>query len=102
MGPNKSRAYEVVDWLRLMGPSLSTSDLARLLGSLERLHKPALAEFCQYLDPREIALWKGAGLPGDYPRIANEYVLFLCLDVCHRSDDGEQSDFRDAVHALYA
>ncbi|RPD59503.1 hypothetical protein L227DRAFT_654118 [Lentinus tigrinus ALCF2SS1-6] len=72
LGPNKAQAYEAVDWLRLTGPSLSTSDLARLLESLDKLHKPALKEFCQYLDPRAVSLWEGANLPDGYPRMANE------------------------------
>ncbi|RDX51579.1 hypothetical protein OH76DRAFT_1554958 [Lentinus brumalis] len=65
-------AYEVVDWVRLNDPTLSIADVGQLLDSIERLHKPALKEFCQYLDPRSVSLWEGANLPADYSRIANE------------------------------
>ena len=73
-GPDKLRAYEVVDWLRLTGPSLTAANVARLLNSLERLHKPAVKEFCQYLDPRAVSLWKDTNLSGDQTSVANEYV----------------------------
>ncbi|KAI9059024.1 hypothetical protein FKP32DRAFT_1761266 [Trametes sanguinea] len=49
-------AYELVDWLRLTGPRLTTSDVDRLARVIARFHAPALMEFFQYLNPREVPL----------------------------------------------
>ncbi|KAI0687369.1 ribosome 60S biogenesis N-terminal-domain-containing protein, partial [Cerioporus squamosus] len=91
----RDRAYEVVDWLRLKGQDLSTADVTRLLESLERLYKPALKEFCQYLNPREVSLWEGANLPSDHSRIADEIsfeTLFLhCTHEHIRSAASQQT-----------
>ncbi|KAI0938875.1 hypothetical protein AcW1_004074 [Taiwanofungus camphoratus] len=48
--------YELVDWLRLVDPLLSSSDIGRLVVVIERLHKIALKEFFQFLRPNQ-SLW---------------------------------------------
>lgn len=58
----QTSAYELVDWLRLIGPRLHSSELARLVLATEKFHAPALKELLQYLNPREVSLWAGTGL----------------------------------------
>ncbi|CDO76370.1 hypothetical protein BN946_scf185011.g34 [Trametes cinnabarina] len=50
-------AYELVDWLRLIGPRLTSSEVERLARVVARFHAPALVEFFQYLNPREVSLF---------------------------------------------
>ncbi len=67
-------AYELVDWLRLIGPALHASELRRLIAAVERYHKPALKELFQYLDPQSVAFWDGAELLSNFCRVANMFV----------------------------
>ena len=75
-------AYELVDWVRLIGPSLHVSELRRLIAAIERFHKPALGELFQYLDPQSVSLWDGADLLSN--RVAHTFVTFS-LASCHSS-----------------
>ncbi|KAI0640548.1 ribosome 60S biogenesis N-terminal-domain-containing protein [Trametes meyenii] len=52
----QTSAYELVDWLRLIGPRLHPSELARLIRVVGKLHPPAVKELVQYLNPRETSL----------------------------------------------
>ncbi len=58
----QTSAFELVDWLRLIGPRLHSSELARLVLATENFHAPALKELLQYLNPRNVSLWTGTGL----------------------------------------
>ncbi|KAH9853304.1 ribosome 60S biogenesis N-terminal-domain-containing protein [Lenzites betulinus] len=55
----QTSAYELVDWVRLIDPQLSSSDLARLVQVIGNIWAPALKELVQYLDPRKNTLWSG-------------------------------------------
>ena len=68
-------AYELVDWLRLIGPELHVSELSRLINVVERFHKPALKELFQYLDPQSVSLWEAADVVSDFSRVAPVYVI---------------------------
>ena len=54
--------YELVDWVRLIGPALHLSELHRLIAAMEGFHKLTLRELFQYLDPQSVSLWDGAYL----------------------------------------
>ncbi|TBU65164.1 ribosome 60S biogenesis N-terminal-domain-containing protein [Dichomitus squalens] len=73
-------AYELVDWLRLIGPELHVSELSRLISAVEKFHKPALKELFQYLDPQSVAFWEGADVISNSARVvhaASFETLFL-------------------------
>ncbi|PIL36537.1 hypothetical protein GSI_00226 [Ganoderma sinense ZZ0214-1] len=73
-------AYELVDWLRLIGPVLHALELRRLIAAIERFHRPALRELFQYLDPQSVSLWDDAELLSKFSRVAHMApfeVLFL-------------------------
>ena len=72
-------AYELVDWLRLIGPTLHVSELRRFIAVVERFHKPALRELFQYLDPQSVSLWDGADLQSNFYHLAHTFVAFLSL-----------------------
>ncbi|KAJ8490078.1 hypothetical protein ONZ51_g2525 [Trametes cubensis] len=52
----QTSAYELVDWIRLVGPRLHPSELERLMKVTESLHMPALKELLQDVNPRETSL----------------------------------------------
>ncbi|KAM5540626.1 hypothetical protein V8D89_005657 [Ganoderma adspersum] len=88
-------AYELVDWLRLIGPALHVSELRRLIAAIERFHKPALRELFQYLDPQSVSLWDGADLLSKLPRVAQTApfeVLFL-----HWNGSSSDEDCREVL-----
>lgn len=79
----QTSAYELVDWLRLIGPRLHSSELVRLVKATERFHAPAAKELLQYLNPREVSLWAGTNLIFDSPPPAHMYVsLLIVSDAC--------------------
>ncbi|KAI0751700.1 ribosome 60S biogenesis N-terminal-domain-containing protein [Daedaleopsis nitida] len=51
-------AYEVVDWVRLTGPSIATPELARLAVVVLKLCGPALKDLSRYLDPTQVSVWQ--------------------------------------------
>ena len=67
-------AYELVDWLRLIGPALHISELRRLIAVVKRFHKPALRELFQYFDPQSVSLWDGADLLSNFSCLAHTFV----------------------------
>ncbi|KAI0352520.1 hypothetical protein OH77DRAFT_1523331 [Trametes cingulata] len=58
-------AYELVDWLRLIGPRLHPSELTRLVRAVEKFHASAVKELLQYINPREVSLWADSNLVSD-------------------------------------
>ncbi|KAI0666153.1 ribosome 60S biogenesis N-terminal-domain-containing protein [Trametes maxima] len=67
----QTSAYELVDWLRLIGPRLHPSELSRLVRAVERFHPPALKELVQYLSPRKASLLAGLSGPSEAPLSSN-------------------------------
>lgn len=48
----QTTAYELVDWVRLLGCTLTSNDIARLVSTIERLHPSALNALVCHIDPR--------------------------------------------------
>ncbi|KAI1792498.1 ribosome 60S biogenesis N-terminal-domain-containing protein [Ganoderma leucocontextum] len=93
-------AYELVDWLRLIGPSLHVSELRRLIAAVERFHKPALRELFQYLDPQSVSFWDGADVLSNFTRVAYSApfeVLFLHCTNSSLSDEACREVLLDSV-----
>lgn len=50
-------AFEIVDWLRLVGVKPSAADISRLASVVQRFYEPALWALIDYLHPTNGHLW---------------------------------------------
>ncbi|KAG2153453.1 ribosome 60S biogenesis N-terminal-domain-containing protein [Suillus bovinus] len=55
-------AYELVDWLRFVEPTLQSQDIVRLAVVVERFHPPALKDLFENLHPANSLMWEGSDL----------------------------------------
>ncbi|KAL7281927.1 hypothetical protein ACG7TL_003394 [Trametes sanguinea] len=83
-------AYELVDWLRLIGPPLTASDVDRLAKVISRFHAPALTEFFQYLNPREVSLFASSLLSDTSVPADTIGFPLLLLHTTHESLEDEK------------
>jgi nucleolar pre-ribosomal-associated protein 1 len=67
-------AFELVDWLRLINHPLHSNDIKRLMDAVERLHKPALREVAEHLDPGRPLLWGSLNIVSRWPEHRVESV----------------------------
>ncbi|TFY75050.1 hypothetical protein EWM64_g8961, partial [Hericium alpestre] len=56
----RASALELVDWIRLVGCSVSIRHVERLVKVVERLHAPAIKQLTTFLDPRQSLLCDSA------------------------------------------
>ncbi|KAG6897168.1 hypothetical protein C0992_003674 [Termitomyces sp. T32_za158] len=66
----KASAYELVDWFRLVEGQFGSSEIARVVAVLTKLHPPALSMVPEYVFPRTGSLWKGLDVVSLYPEAA--------------------------------
>ncbi|KAG0699762.1 hypothetical protein DFH29DRAFT_990668 [Suillus ampliporus] len=69
-------AYELVDWLRFVGPTLQPQDVVRLAAVVERFHSPALKDLFENLHPADSLMWDG----GDLKTASRQLLQVLSLD----------------------
>ncbi|KAG1740308.1 ribosome 60S biogenesis N-terminal-domain-containing protein [Suillus lakei] len=69
-------AYELVDWLRFVEPTLQPQDIARLAAVVERFHSPALKDLFENLHPTDLLMWEG----GDLKTASRQLLQVLSFD----------------------
>ncbi|KAG2356040.1 ribosome 60S biogenesis N-terminal-domain-containing protein [Suillus spraguei] len=69
-------AYELVDWLRLVEPTLQPQDIVRLSTVVERFHPPALKDLFENLHPADSLMWEG----GDLKTASRQLLQVLSFD----------------------
>lgn len=55
-------AYKMVDWVRLVDASLSTTEIRRVTAVVSRLYPPALRDLSQSVAPSSNLLWDGMAI----------------------------------------
>ncbi|KAF5371676.1 hypothetical protein D9758_003519 [Tetrapyrgos nigripes] len=75
---NVTAAFELIDWVRLVGKPLQTDDICKVARLVSRLHPPALAELCQHLDPSEKLLWDGMNV---LENLETQTSIIPCFEV---------------------
>ncbi|KAG1732030.1 uncharacterized protein EDB91DRAFT_1058414 [Suillus paluster] len=69
-------AYELVDWLRFVGPTLQPQDIVRLAAVVERFYSPALKDLFENLHPADLLMWEG----GDLKSASRQLLQVLSFD----------------------
>lgn len=70
-------AYELVDWLRFVGPGLQPQDISRLAALVERFHSPAMKDLFENLHPADSLMWAGGNLKTASRQLHKVYVTSL-------------------------
>ncbi|KAG2062744.1 hypothetical protein BDR04DRAFT_1164705 [Suillus decipiens] len=82
-------AYELVDWLRLVEPTLQPQDIVRLSTVVERFHPPALKDLFENLHPADSMMWQG----GDLKTASRQLLQVLSFDwMFTQSSEAEITD----------
>ncbi|KAG2124689.1 ribosome 60S biogenesis N-terminal-domain-containing protein [Suillus clintonianus] len=69
-------AYELVDWLRFVEPTLQPQDILRIVAVVERFHSPALKDLFENLHPADSLMWEG----GDLKTALRQLLQVLSFD----------------------
>ncbi|KAK7440039.1 hypothetical protein VKT23_017290 [Stygiomarasmius scandens] len=71
--PNAIKAFELIDYVRLIGKPLRAADVLRIASLVSQLHPPALLELSEQLHPSERLVWDAMDLsPG--AELANNFI----------------------------
>ncbi|KAI0368460.1 hypothetical protein BV20DRAFT_969281 [Pilatotrama ljubarskyi] len=97
----QTSAYELVDWLRLVGPRLHSSELSRLVRVVQRFHELALKELFQYINPREVSLWTDPSLASD-PSAAEAITFDILFLHCNHEQVRDQACRTAIIERLFA